>query len=245
VTGADVTRHAREADRVVASTSAGDFAARLLVAADGLSSPVRRREGLDAPARVPQRFGVRRHYAIPPWADAVEVHFAADVEAYVTPVGARRVGVAFLFERGAPARFEDLLPRFPALARLLHGAPIDSATRGAGPLARRAVARTADRLVLLGDAGGYLDAVTGDGLALAFACALDLAALVPAALRQGASRRALRPYEAAWRRRYVPYWVFTRTLLALSRRPALRRRVLALAAGRPGPFELAVRAAVG
>jgi len=251
---AEVTSHRREDDRIVAVTAGGEYAARLLVAADGLASPVRSREGLDRPlAGASRRFGVRQHFAIPPWSDAVEVHFGDGAEAYVTPAGARRVGVAFLFERGEGAarsihgggRFEDLLAGFPTLARRLDGAPIDSTPRGAGPLARSARARTADRLVLLGDAAGYLDAATGEGLSLALGCALDLAALLPAALAAGAGRDALRGYEAAWRRRFLPYWAWTSAMLGIVRRPALRRRVLGMASAQPWPFERLVAAAVG
>jgi flavin-dependent dehydrogenase len=245
--------HRREAGRVVAVTSAGEHTGRLLVAADGLASPVRCREGLDwvpAPGAA-QRFGLRRHFSMSPWADAVEVHFGDGVEAYVTPAGSGRVGVAFLFQRGGsagagrPARFEDLLAGFPALERRLSGVPAESSLRGAGPFVRRARSRTADRLVLLGDAAGYVDAVTGEGLSIAFGCALDLAALLPDALAAGATRAALRGYEAAWRRRFLPYWAWTNAMLGLTRRPALRRRVLGLAAARPAPFERLVAAAVG
>lgn len=245
VLGADVRGHVRERDRIRAELEGGSVAARILVAADGLGSPTRRREGLDAPSRLAPRFGIRRHAAIAPSSDAVEVHFGPGVEAYVTPAGARRVGVAFLLEEGEPADFDLLLARFPALARRIGGAAPDSEVRGAGPLARAAGARVADRLVLLGDAAGYVDAVTGDGIALALSCAEDLAALLPAALARGAEASALLPWEAAWRRRFRPYAAWTRAVLALSRRPALRRRVLALAAARPRPFERILAAAVG
>ena len=150
-----------------------------------------------------------------------------------------------LFERSAGARFDALLARFPALAARLEGAEPDSELRGAGPLERRVTSRVADRLVLLGDAGGYVDALTGEGIALALGCAEDLAALLPAALARGATREALHGYEAAWRRRFRPYAAWTRAVLALARRPALRRRVLALAAARPWPFERSGGAAVG
>jgi flavin-dependent dehydrogenase len=244
--GVEVRAHRRERDCVVVDTDAGPLSARVLVAADGLASPIRAREGLEGRRlRSGERFGLRRHLAVAPWGHAVEVHFGPGVEAYVTPVGARRVGVAFLFERERAARFEDLLALFPALAARLDGAPADSAPRGAGPLARSARARIADRLVLLGDAAGYVDAVTGEGIALGMGCALDLAELLPRALAQGASRAALAPYEAAWRRRFIPYWAWTHLVLRLARSPSLRRRVLGVAAAVPAPFERVVRAAVG
>lgn len=245
VTEADVTLHRREPGAIRAVAADRSFPARVLVAADGLGSPTRRREGLDVPAPPRPRFGIRRHYAVPPWAEAVEVHFGPGAEAYVTPAGEGRVGVAILFERTDAVSFERLLARFPALERRVAPAPHDSAVRGAGPFDRRARARVRERLVLLGDAAGYVDAVTGDGLALALGCAEDLAAILPDALARGATADALRPYEAAWRRRFRPYAAWTRGMLALTRHPALRRRVLALAAARPAPFERVVAAAVG
>jgi flavin-dependent dehydrogenase len=247
VDGAEVTAHWRERDRIWAGLGGGLGAvpARLLVAADGLASPVRRREGLDRATGAPPRFGIRQHFALPPWGDAVEVHFADGAEAYVTPAGERRVGVAILFERSARVRFEELLARFPALEALLAAAPADSTVRGAGPFARGARSPIADRLCLLGDAAGYVDAVTGEGLSIAFGCALDLARILPGVLARGATRDALAAYEAAWRRRFRSYAAWTRLVLALSRRPALRRGVLSLASSVPGPFERLVAAAVG
>lgn len=247
VTGADVRAHGRERDRIWAECAGGGaVAGRVLVAADGLGSRVRRREGLERPAGGRLRFGIRKHFAVAPWADAVEVHFGDGAEAYVTPAGRGLVCVAILFERdGEPVRFEDLLARFPPLERLLSGVAAASVVRGAGPLARAARARVADRLVLLGDAAGYLDAVTGEGLSLALGCAVELAALLPGALAAGAGAAALAPYERVWRRHWRPYAAWTRLVLALARHPGVRRQVVRLAAARPGPFERLVAAAVG
>ncbi len=245
IQGAPVVRHRRLGDAIVAEATGLEVRARVLVAADGLNSPTRRREGLALPPRAPARYGLRRHFALAPWSDDVEVHFGGGAEAYVWPAGPARVGVAFLYEPGAAGDPRRLLERFPAVARRIGGAREDSAPRGAGPFDQAARARVADRLVLLGDAAGYVDALTGEGLSLAFGCAADLAALLPGALARGATEVALRPYEAAWRRRFRPYAAWTRLMLALSRRPALRRRVLALAAARPWPFEKLVAAAVG
>jgi len=245
VLGLTATGHRRAADEALVQTGDGELRARLLVAADGLASPVRRREGLDRPAGGPSRFGLRRHVTVAHWTDAVEVHLADGVEAYLTPSGAGRLGVAFLFEREATGGWEGLLARFPALQARLAGAPPASEDRGAGPLARAARTRTLDRLVLLGDAAGYVDAVTGEGLSLALGCALDLAALVPDALAQGATRAALAGYERAWRRRFWPYQAWTRLLLAVARRPAVRRRAVALGASRRVALTRLVAAAVG
>jgi flavin-dependent dehydrogenase len=243
--GAPVVRHRREGGAIVAAGPFGEVTARVLVAADGLNSPTRRREGLALVPASPARYGVRRHFAVSPWSEDVEVHFGSCAEAYVWPAGPRRVGVALLYEPGSAGDPRRLLGRFPAVAARIAGAEEASAPRGAGPFAQSARARVADRLVLLGDAAGYVDAITGEGLSIGFGCAHDLAALLPDALARGADASALAPYESAWRRRFLPYAAWTRALLALARRPSLRRRVLALAAARPGPFERVVAAAVG
>ena len=244
--GAGVESHRRDGDGVTVRLASGEeLRARFLVAADGLSSAVREREGLDRPAATPRRFGLRRHFAIDPWTDAVEVHFSPGVEAYVTPAGARRVGLAFLFEEGITSGFDTLLARFPALAARLAGAPFDSALAGVGPLGRNASARIADRLVLAGDAGGYVDAITGEGVSLALQEAVLLGALLPDALSRGASREALLPWDRAVRARHRRHAAVTRLVLGMARRPAVRRRAVALLGRAPRLFDALVAGAVG
>src|SRR5207302_223360 len=95
--------------------------------------------------------------------------FAPGVEAYVTPAGVNRVGVAFLWEAPGPTTFDEMLARFPALADRLGGAHADSKAVGAGPLLQQVKRMVSGRVLLLGDAAGYVDALTGEGLSLAFA----------------------------------------------------------------------------
>ncbi len=237
--------HRREAGLVAVETDGGEVLARLLVAADGLASPVRRREGLERPTAGPRRFGLRRHYASRPWSDAVEVHFARGVEAYLTPAGPEMVGLAFLFEERAAAGFDGLLARFPSLAERLSGARPCSSPLGAGPLRRSARGLVGDGLVLAGDAGGYLDAVTGEGLSLAFEGALELASILPEALARGAREEALLPFQRAMQARYRRSAAVARLVLAMARRPYLRRRLIGHLARRPRLFERMVRLAVG
>lgn len=200
-------------DRVVVRVGDEPLEARWLVAADGLHSPLRRRLGLELPRRRPARVGVRRHAAVAPWTDLVEVHWATDsgprAEAYVTPVADDLVGVAFLTE-GA-ARFDELLPRFPALRDRLAGAEWVTPARGAGPFEQRVRRRVQGRVLLVGDAAGYLDPLTGEGVRLGLEAAR---ALVDCLL---AGRPAA--YELAWRRLARRYWLSTAALLALGRSP--------------------------
>lgn len=241
-----VEGHRRDADGVTVALASGEeLRGRVLVAADGLASPIREREGLSGPARSVRRFGLRRHFGVPPWTDAVEVHFAPGVEAYVTPVGPRRVGLAFLFEEGTAPGFDGLLGRFPGLASRLRDAPVDSALAGAGPLGRNATARVLPRLVLSGDAGGYVDAITGEGVSLALEEAVLLGELLPEALARGATGESLLPWERAVRNRHRRHAAVTGLVLGMARRPFLRRTAVGWLARAPRLFDVLVAGAVG
>ncbi|MGZ6126385.1 MAG: NAD(P)/FAD-dependent oxidoreductase, partial [Myxococcales bacterium] len=135
---------------------------------------------------------------------------------------------------------DALLHRFPRLRERLDGAPASSATRGAGPLLQRVRAVWADRLALIGDAAGYVDAITGQGLSLAFAASGLLAQALPEDLSADL-RPALRRYAARLRPRWLAYAVPAQALVALSRRPALRRAAFRSLAAVPGAFGALVR----
>jgi len=244
--GVAVESHRREEGGVTVRISGGEEArGRLLVAADGLGSAIREREGLGRPSRGPRRFGLRRHYAVAPWTDAVEVHFVRGAEAYVTPTGPERVGVAFLFEEGVAPDFDRLLARFPGLAARLARASPESALAGAGPFGREATTRVLDRLVLAGDAGGYVDAITGEGVSLALEEARLLGEMLPDVLSRDASREALLPWERAVRARLRRHAAVTRLVLSMARRPWLRRTAVDWLGRAPRLFDALVARAVG
>lgn len=204
--------------------------ARYVVAADGLHSPQRRASGLDVPSPPGARRGLRRHHRIAPWSEDVEVHWGERGEAYVTPVAPDLVGVAILTDEVGP--FEEHLAGFPALAARLADAEADDKVLGAGPFARRSRRRVAGRVLLVGDAAGYVDALTGEGLSLGFAQARAAVEAV-AADRPGA-------YERAWWRVSARANVPTAALVAATRSPVVRRRIVAAAARAPRLFTAAV-----
>ncbi|WP_329031787.1 NAD(P)/FAD-dependent oxidoreductase [Streptomyces sp. NBC_01725] len=215
------------ADRVVA----GGRTARWLIAADGLHSPIRRALGLDLPDRAPARYGLRRHFRVAPWSDFVEVHWSRHGEAYVTPLGEALVGVAVLSRERCG--YAEHLARFPELAPLL-GERAASGVRGAGPLRQRVSRPLAGRVLLVGDAAGYVDALTGEGVALALSTA-------------GAAVRALaegRPgtYPAAWSKLTRRHRVLTEGLLSVTRSPRAARLIVPAAARLPAVFTAAVHA---
>jgi 2-polyprenyl-6-methoxyphenol hydroxylase-like FAD-dependent oxidoreductase len=243
-----VRSHRRTPAAMVLETEAGELQARVLVAADGLHSPLRRAEGLEVPARGGRRFGLRQHFAAAPWTDRVEVHLSPGAEAYVTPCGPSRVGVAFLWsdgQLGERATIDSLLARFPIVGARLAGSARDSEPRGAGPFLQRARRRVAARFALLGDAAGYVDAITGEGMSVALVCAEALAGCLPEVIRQEGAVRGFGPYEATARREFRKYAWTAGAVLALARRPRLRRGVVATLARRPRAFEWLLARTVG
>lgn len=209
------------------ATDQGIFAARWVVGADGLRSRVRQWAGLGGEEGAWPRFGVRRHFAMAPWSDCVEVYWGPGCEAYVTPVAPDEVGIAFLWS-GRKARFDDLLETLPDLRARVAGAPAASRDRGAGPLRQRVRAVRRGNVALVGDAAGYFDAITGEGLAVALH---ESAALVAAVLAGDLGR-----YGAACRRINRLPNLMTGLVLALERRPRLRARAVRALAAEPGLF---------
>ncbi len=199
--------------------------ARYLVAADGLHSTVRRLVGIPTTVGSPRRVGLRRHYTVPAWSEFVEVYWSPLGEAYVTPVEPDLVGVAIL------SRHRHDLSWFPALERRVAGAP-RGAERGCGPLRQVVSRRVAGRVLLVGDAAGYEDALTGEGMSLAVKQAgAAVAAIV-------ADRPA--QYERDWHRITRRYRWLTRALVLGTATRAGRRAVVPASAALPFVFRGAV-----
>ena len=223
-------RCARHVQPEVDGVVVDDQRFRYVVAADGLHSPVRRRLGLEGRPSPRRRYGLRRHYRLAPWTSYVEVHWAEHAEAYITPVAGDTVGVALLTStRGS---FADHLPRFPSLqARLRDATPLGEVL-GAGPLRQRARSRVAGRVLLVGDAGGYVDALTGEGVAMALAQAHRAVAAI-------VEHDPMR-YEQDWHTITRRYRLLTAALLGATRFHPVRRALVPTAERLPRVFTAAV-----
>ena len=202
---------------------------RHVIAADGLHSSVRRLVGLDLPRSSPRRYGQRVHVQCAPWTSFVEVHWGSWGEAYLTPVGPQEIGVAVLGARRAS--FDELLEDFPLVRERIAGHS-RSSVRGAGPLRQRSSRRVQGRVMLVGDAAGYVDALTGEGLAVGMAQAR-------AAVDAVASGDAT-AYEKSWRQIRRRHDALTLGLVTATRVPVVRRALVPAARAVPGVFRAAV-----
>lgn len=205
--------------------SAAGVRTRWLVGADGLHSAVRRAVRIAATRGTPRRHGLRWHYRVPAWSEFVEVHWSRWGEAYVTPVEPDLVGVAIL------SRQRPELDWFPWLAKHLDGAD-RTAARGCGPLRQVVSRRVAGRVLLVGDAAGYEDALTGEGISLA----VKQAAAAVGALADDTPQA----YERAWHKVTRDYRLLTRGLVLASTPRAVRRAIVPGCSALPPLFQWGV-----
>jgi menaquinone-9 beta-reductase len=225
----------RDVRQDASGVEAAGIRARWLVGADGLHSAVRRSLGVDRPAQRHRRFGQRQHLALAPWSDLVEVYWSERAEVYVTPVAADAVGVAVLGERGTG--FAETVGQVPVLRDRVAGAAPLGPRLGAGPLRQRAARVQVGRVLLVGDAAGYMDALTGEGVRVGLACAQAAVEAVVAADPGAYPRR----WSALTRE---PRWL-TGGLVYGTRPLPVRRALVPAARAVPWAFAAAVERLAG
>lgn len=207
---------------------AAGITADWMFACDGLHSTVARLAGLALAApRSRRRYGLRKHFYVDSWTDLIEIHWNRFGELYATQLGDGLVGVALLGRQHTD--FDTALAASPELARRVADAEPASELRGAGPFRQRTRARRAGRILLVGDASGYVDAITGEGLRLG----IEQARAAVAAIVCGSD------YERAWSTITRDFRVLTGGL-ALAASSPLRGAVVPLAAALPRVYRNAV-----
>lgn len=208
--------------------------ARWVVGADGTSSRVRSWAKLDqrqgnARSSKNARFAFRRHYRIAPWSDFMELHWGRDCQVYVTPVGREEVCVSLIsLDSKLRLREEALLGEFPELWSQIKNAECASKERGAITVTRQLSRVYRDRTVLIGDASGGVDAITGEGLCLAF----QQAALLGECLAAGKLARYQQTHRALLRRPTL----MARMMLFMATHSRLRQRAMQIFESHPRCF---------
>lgn len=225
----------------------GRMRSRWIIGADGGGSRVRRWLGLNIRERYSHRMASRRHYRMRPWTEYMEIYWGPRAQAYVTPISREEVCIVVLGETAEDTDFERALDTLPQLRERLAGGELCSRERGA-ITAMHSLARVCrGNVALVGDASGGVDAITGEGLRIAFLQAFALAE----AMESG----DLRMYERAHRRlarRPIRMGelmlllgrnagIRSRAIQMLKRNPELFARLLAIHVGqaRPGDVVLA------
>jgi len=206
-------------------TAAGEIRARVVAVADGLRSPFRHRLGWTVGPRPPHRYGVVAHWTmdapVDPW---VRITFDRGLEVYEGPVAGNQRMVALLCYQDRMGEFAGRLEaRYREIAQTLRPALRNADLVGpvcaVGPFWYRASTLAQGGVFLLGDAAGFTDPITGEGVAAglrqgrAFAAALE-------------SPNPERLYRQAHRRLTTDPRRVAALFLRLSRTPALVERAM-------------------
>ncbi|HET6180818.1 MAG TPA: NAD(P)/FAD-dependent oxidoreductase [Candidatus Sulfotelmatobacter sp.] len=210
--------------------------AKWIVGADGGSSRVRRWAELDGFRKKDCRYAFRQHYRIAPWTDRMELHWGRRGQIYVTPVSKEQVCVA-LISRDPKLRLGEALQHFPELQARLGAGDVASSEKGACTTTCQLRRVSRRNVALIGDASGTVDAITGEGLCLAFSQAMVLAEC----LRMGDLSR----YEQEHRRLAFRPLLMARLMLTLDGRPRLQRRTVQAFRKRPEVFRRLLELHVG
>ncbi|HEV8544983.1 MAG TPA: NAD(P)/FAD-dependent oxidoreductase [Candidatus Limnocylindrales bacterium] len=213
--GADVrlgeTVRSVDPGQVLAQGSGGEVRvdARVVVGADGIRSVVARSFGVGRPVWLGSRVGLTFHVAEPSPAVARDARMILFRDGYVglAPVPGGRVNVGIVLgrswartlrENGAEATVREVLAGVPAAADdpIDWGAPDRcDAIEGVAPLGHRVTRRHGPGWLLVGDAAGFLDPFTGEGLHRALVSASLADAAIDGHLRRDAG--ALAAYDLA------------------------------------------------
>jgi flavin-dependent dehydrogenase len=215
---------------------------RLVVGADGRHSIVARRLG-----------SVRRH----PWLDKMafvaylegaqreddfgEIFLGRDRYAILNPIAEDLTNLGVVVNRRDLPPGEDprqslwsLAKSLPGLGERLRTATLVAPARCLGPLAHRAAHLSGSRALLVGDAAGFLDPFTGEGIYAALRSA-ELAAdrIRSGWTSDGAQPDALAAYAHAWQQEVDSKWRLATHLQRAIRHPVLAEGMTAILSRRP------------
>jgi menaquinone-9 beta-reductase len=206
-------------------TAAGEVRARIVAVADGLRSAFRHRLGWTVGPRPPHRYGIVAHWTmdapVDPW---VRITFDRGLEVYEGPVAGNQRMVGLLCYQDRMREFGGrLASRYREIAQslqpALRNAELVGSVAAVGPFWYRASTVARDGVFLIGDAAGFTDPITGEGIAAglrqarAFAAALD-------------TPNPERAYQQAHRRLTKDPRRVAALFLRLSRTPALVERAM-------------------
>jgi flavin-dependent dehydrogenase len=243
-----------------------EFALRatLVIAADGVHSTVARRLGLSRPSGYLRQVAIVTHIrGIRALDEYGEMHATVGGYCGIAPLGGDLANVAIVLPAaelavrlrragGIEPCFRAFLSTCPHLAARLGAAEIVAGPWTTSGLARGVRRRVDDGLLLIGDAGGYFDPFTGEGIFRALRNAALAARVASAALRSIPDRAALAAYAAGYRRQFMPkrlvemivHEVVTRRRLfehvaaRLRRRPALADAMIGVTGDFLSPYEV-------
>jgi menaquinone-9 beta-reductase len=227
---------------VAADGGALTLRAPLVIGADGRSSVIAERLHCRHPHRL-RRMALTTYVAgIDGCRDFGEIFVDPPDYAILNPLAPDRINLSVVvpLEHAAPwsarlAHFlEARVKQLPHLARRLAGARLVAPVQAMGPLAYTVSRPHEDGVLLVGDAAGFYDPFTGEGIFTALRCAELAADTAVRAIRSGDySARTLAAYDRARRAAFADKARVTRALQMLIGRRRLANGVARVLARHP------------
>lgn len=221
--------------------------ARLTIAADGARSVLARDLGLAAAPRWPVRLGLVAHFAEDPGSpfDYGQMHVARGGYCGIAPLPHGRLNVAMVIREDAVRRsrltatetYDRWIDTHPHLSRALRGTSRTSSVFGMGPIGSRIRRPWFPGILFVGDAAGFFDPFTGEGIFRALNGAELAAEVANRALtlnRVGAG--TLRDYERLRADRFRHKEAVASLVQLFVQYPLLMRYALPRLSGRPVPY---------
>jgi flavin-dependent dehydrogenase len=240
--GAEVAEGVRVTDLLlsdgrVAGVRAGcAYPAKFVVGADGLRSVVMRRLGLLQRSRRVPRVAITAHWqGVTGLTDRGEIHVRDRAVCGIAPLGGDYANVVLVVDAPAARGLDQAaaLARWPGLAQRFAGARPSGRPLATGPFDQPVRAVTAPGALLAGDAAGYFDPLTGQGIYRALRSA-ELAAPAVLAALAGGEAAALAEYQRRLRAEFDPAVRRQRLVDGVIRRPLALGAATRLLAALPG-----------
>lgn len=170
------------------------LAARLVIGAEGRRSVVARKLGLLREHGSLRKFAVRGYWdGVQGLGERGEMHVGGGGYCGIAPLSATSANVAFVLDRAGmrdaagdlEGFYRSSLQLWPRIAERLQKAVLLEPPKAIGPLALEARRVSAPGAMLVGDAAGFYDPFTGEGVTLALRSAELAAPIAHAALVSG------------------------------------------------------------
>ena len=211
---------------------------RWLIGADGARSRVSQAISVEGRVTMPRRLGLVAHYeGVPDLVEHGEMHVGPGWYVGLAPLPGNRLNVGMALplngdRRPAEERFAAAIEGIPAVAERLKGRARLSPIIGASPIGHRVRRAAGKGWMLVGDAAGFIDPFTGEGIYRALRSARAAAEALDE-LDDGASDR----YLAARRRAFAAKDALTWLVQGMLASPPLMGYALRRLAARPDAAE--------